>query len=319
MKRSVIFHNPNAGDSDHLPEDLVRMIKKQGYTCRYVSIKSEGWQNFDEKVDFLIAGGGDGCVRRVVEMLLHRTLMQPRFPLAILPLGTANNFSKTLGIKTDLESAISSLKSAVSRKLDVGFLNGLTKHRAFFIEGTGLGVFPALMKKMKSQSISGLSTTEKIHHTLLVLEQIIEEFEPVPVVINADGIRYEGEFLMVEVLNTKSIGPNLLLASQADPGDGHLELVLVHEQNRRELLDYIRGEIAGTPGIFSCASQPVRTVKMLLPSTALHVDDQYVEFSGGKVNISLNTGILDLLTPPMDVLEGTPGAYQPRDMEKIRG
>lgn len=56
MKRSVIFHNPNAGDSDHLPEDLVRMIKKQGYTCRYVSIKSEGWQNFDEKVDFLIAG-----------------------------------------------------------------------------------------------------------------------------------------------------------------------------------------------------------------------------------------------------------------------
>lgn len=301
MKRSVIFHNPSAGDSDHLPDELVSMIKKEGYSCKYVSIKSDNWQDFDEKVDFLIVGGGDGCVRKVVEMLLNRTLMQPRFPLAILPLGTANNFSRTLGIAPDIPDAIASIQSAVSRKLDVGFVTGLDKERSFFIEGAGLGVFPALMRKMKDISLNGLNAREKIQRALEVMEEVVEDFEPVPVVINADGIRYEGEFLMVEVMNTRSIGPNLVLAGNADPGDGNLDLVLVHEQHRRQLIEFIRGEITGRPVTLTRAGQPARRIRLTIPPTALHVDDQYVECRGGKLNLSLTASILEVLVPPAPV------------------
>lgn len=294
MEPVIFFHNPKAGDSDHALEELLALLKAQGFSCQYRSIKSRKWRSFDEHAKFLIAAGGDGCVRKVVEMLLRRTLMQRQYPLTVIPLGTANNFSRTLGIKPDQEEAIASIKSLKPRKLDVGFVNGF-RAKEFFIEGIGAGIFPALMQRAKNSVDRSLVVEERLRVALNVLEKIVRDFRPLPAVITADGTRHEGEYLMVEIMNTRSIGPNLVLAESADPGDGKLEMVLIPADQRDKLLDHIRARLDSRDDSFSYPVVQAQELTLSLPATTIHVDDKSRRYRGGDLVIYLNKGILDIL------------------------
>ncbi len=296
MKRTVFFHNPKAGDSDHEPEKLLDVLRQQGFSCQYRSVRSRGWQDFDEHPELLIAAGGDGCVRTVIEMLLRRTLMQRTYPLTVIPLGTANNFARTFGIDPDPYEAAASVKSSVSRKLDVGFAEGLPK-REFFIEGIGAGIFPALMKKAKNGVDGDLPVEEKLLETLRILEEIVRDFSPLPVTIVADGSRYEEEYLMVEIMNTRSIGPNLVLAENADPGDGLLDMVLIPAGQRARLLKHIKARIAGEEDDFSYPGIKAQEITLSLPATGIHVDDKAMQYAGGQLQVYIKEGILDILAP----------------------
>ena len=46
---------------------------------------------------------------------------------------------------------------------------------------------------------------------------------------------------MVEVLNTKAVGPRLSLAPDADPNDGFFEIVCIHNDDRVNFLQYVTG------------------------------------------------------------------------------
>lgn len=49
------------------------------------------------QVDLVVVGGGDGSLNAAAEALVETQL-----PLGILPLGTANDLARTLGLPTDL-------------------------------------------------------------------------------------------------------------------------------------------------------------------------------------------------------------------------
>jgi diacylglycerol kinase family enzyme len=57
-----------------------------------------------------------------------------------------------------------------------------------------------------------------------------------------DGRDLSGDFLMLEVMNTRSIGPNLVLAPEAVRGDGLLDVVLVPTVERDQLIEYLRDQ-----------------------------------------------------------------------------
>src|SRR5690606_15012592 len=56
-----------------------------------------------------------------------------------------------------------------------------------------------------------------------------------------DGEEITGEYLMVEVLNTKAVGPRLSLAPDADPNDGFFDIVCVKNDERTHFLRYVTG------------------------------------------------------------------------------
>jgi YegS/Rv2252/BmrU family lipid kinase len=67
----------------------------------------------------VVIGGGDGTLSSAVDHFVgHETV------LAILPLGTANSFARTLGIPLELEDAIDVIASGRCRRIDVGQING---------------------------------------------------------------------------------------------------------------------------------------------------------------------------------------------------
>ena len=65
--------------------------------------------------DLLIVGGGDGTICEAARRLAHRDMA-----LGILPLGTTNNFARTLSIPLDLPAAIGVLAAGKVADVDLG-------------------------------------------------------------------------------------------------------------------------------------------------------------------------------------------------------
>src|SRR2546423_14870138 len=105
MRIVSLLHNPKAGNESHDKKKLREAIESAGFECRYLSTKKNGWKDFDEQVDFIVVAGGDGTVSKVAEELLKRN-GKKIIPIAILPLGTANNIAKSLHISGETEKII---------------------------------------------------------------------------------------------------------------------------------------------------------------------------------------------------------------------
>ena len=89
--RILLIHNPKAGDRKHSKKQLLASLTRSGHQAFYQSIKKRGWkQAFEKPVDLVIAAGGDGTVHKSAWQLLDSGI-----PLAILPLGTANNLARS--------------------------------------------------------------------------------------------------------------------------------------------------------------------------------------------------------------------------------
>ena len=99
-KKVMLLHNPTAGASHPNAETLLKSIRKAiGVKPSYFSIKNADWKDaLSKRWDAVILAGGDGTVGKSVRWLRDRMI-----PIAILPLGTANNIARSLGIEGDLE------------------------------------------------------------------------------------------------------------------------------------------------------------------------------------------------------------------------
>jgi diacylglycerol kinase family enzyme len=114
----ALFHNPGAGDAALRAGQLTRPFEDAGYKVLYVSTKEKGWEKaFSEAFDRIVIAGGDGTVGRLAPWLAGGAT-----PFCILPLGTANNCARSLGQMNTLESVVSDLKSAQTKKLDLGIV-----------------------------------------------------------------------------------------------------------------------------------------------------------------------------------------------------
>jgi diacylglycerol kinase family enzyme len=86
--------------------------------------------------EVVVAGGGDGTVRTLAEVLAGGPV-----PLGVVPLGTLNHFARDLGIPTDVAEAVRLIPRGQVRALDVGEVNG-----EVFVNNSLLGFYPPIVK-----------------------------------------------------------------------------------------------------------------------------------------------------------------------------
>jgi diacylglycerol kinase (ATP) len=294
MKFAKLLHNPGAGDGEHSPDDLLELIEAAGFDCSYSSTKKlEKTSIKPHKLDLVILAGGDGTVRKVAPQLLQEDL-----PIGLLPMGTANNIAKTLGISTDTETIIENWTHDRVKSFDLGHVYGLDE--AFlFLEGFGFGIFPLLMKRMKKFNKEEVEDpADRLKIALKVLHDIINEFEAVKGTIKIDGNDHSGKFLLIEVMNIKSIGPNLNLAPDADPGDGFFDVVLIPEGKRKEFADYVMSKIEDNEKIKSFTTIKAKSLKICWEGDLIHADDEIIEIDKPEeININIQTEALKFLVP----------------------
>jgi diacylglycerol kinase (ATP) len=296
MKRATLLHNPTAGEKDFSKEELLELIKNQGFDCTYESVKEDSWEKFSNKSDFLIIAGGDGTVRRVAKALVKRKLLDKQFLLAILPHGTANNIAGTLGIDGSIEEIIKTWHDDETKRFDTGKVTGFESDM-FFLESFGCGIFPRLIKVMeKMEKEIGNDVEAKLKAAQAVLYDVVLNYKPRNCRIIADGTEHTGKYIMVEVMNTRSIGPNLNLTN-GDPGDGEFEIVLVPSDHKPQFEQFILNQINGGEDDFTFTTLKGKKIEIEWEdSKDIHIDDERIKGDGPvKVTIEVLPGLLEFM------------------------
>ena len=299
MRKAKVLHNPGAGEGDTTKRELVKQIESEGFKCSYSSTKQFRWENIEtEDIDFLILAGGDGTVRKVAEELLGRKVIDKKLPLGLLPFGTANNIAKTLGMDKPAPEIIHGWHDATLKNFDVGRIEGLTEP-TFFLESFGYGLFPKLMLEMKKRNKNDIQDPkEQLQAALELLHELVLSAPVKKCNIQIDTIDCSGEFLLVEVMNIRSIGPNLHLAPDADPGDGKFDIVLITENQRKHLAEYVRNKIDSLEVPFDFPLLKGKSLQIDWNGKHIHVDDEYHKADEPvSIRIELRQGLLDFLVP----------------------
>jgi YegS/Rv2252/BmrU family lipid kinase len=86
------------------------------------------------RAPMVIIGGGDGSLSSNIDHFVGKDTV-----FALLPLGTANSFAKTLGMATDLDSAIDVIAHGRRRRIDLGIIDG-----DYFANAAALGLSPMI-------------------------------------------------------------------------------------------------------------------------------------------------------------------------------
>lgn len=298
MKQAVLVHNPTAGDGNHEKQELKKMIEDAGYEVNYYSTKSLFWKHFThEDVDVIFVAGGDGTVQKLSKAMLEakqKKILQ--VPVQVLPFGTANNIARTLEIAHAGE-----VLGRQSREVgfDIGVVEGVDEE-TFFIEGIGCGIFPQLVKVMEVKEEE--EKRDEIQQSLKELLKLLKTYRAGEAVIVADKEEITGKFLLVELLNIKYIGPNFELAPNAATGDGYFELVIVREDAREELFDFVRATLDGRSVSKEIADfaevRKVKNVRLKWMDKDLHVDDEIIEnYEGGEIDIRNKKEVFKFLRP----------------------
>jgi diacylglycerol kinase family enzyme len=233
--RVTLIHNPTAGGGEHAAERLVAAIERAGYTVRYYSSKEVRISKvLDRPCEIVAIAGGDGTIRKVA---VRARPDGP--PLAILPLGTANNIAKSLGVSGQPGRLAAGWKEATERPYHRIGAEGEWGCRRL-IEGIGFGAIARAVEAMSDEHPPPDEARERFC-------DFVAKADPVELDIVCDGAAVSGAFVSVEITKIPLVGPNLLLAPKADPSDCRVEISCVPaaEEDRRRFGEWLAGEANG--------------------------------------------------------------------------
>lgn len=291
--RVTLLHNKSAGSENHAADELETAVEAAGHEIvDTVSSQEQLISSIRERpCDLIAIAGGDGTVSRAA-----CALAGCRVPLAILPLGTANNTALSLGFQGDVEELVQRWASGRLAPFDLATLSA-GDTLAPFSEAVGWGIFPSVIARADR-----MSEPDEPVHTLErdreVFRSVIEEAEARSYAIRVDGVSVTGKFLLVEVLNIPLIGPQLAVSPDSDSSDGVLELVVAGESERAALLELaVTGRVASDVRL-----RTLRGKHFTIQSedAAFHRDGSLVEREGerGEFSISVEPASVSYLLDP---------------------
>lgn len=217
-----------------------------------------------EGVTAVVAVGGDGTVNEVVNGLAGS-----RVPLGVIPMGTANDFARSVGIPTDLDHAMDVILRQPAREMDVGQVNG----RVFLNVSTG-GV------GAETTAETSPAAKERLGPLAYALTGIrkMSALRPRRGYFHGPGFEYRGEWLIFAVGNGRITGGGTAITPHASVRDGLLDLCVVEAVPRAEFarltLLVRKGEHLGHPAV-RYAQLPEVTVESAR-TMAVNVDGEPV-------------------------------------------
>ena len=87
-----------------------------------------------EGAPMVIVGGGDGSLSGTVDDVVDKDCV-----FAVLPLGTANSFARSIGLPLDLDGAVEAIATGRRRRIDLGLING-----DYFMNAAAMGLSPMI-------------------------------------------------------------------------------------------------------------------------------------------------------------------------------
>jgi diacylglycerol kinase (ATP) len=238
--RALVLLNPGARWGGEGRDEIVSRLEGLGLDP-VVEIAGEPSRVPDQvlrhrsEVDRVIVGGGDGTLHLALQGLIETGL-----PLAILPLGTANNLARTLGISTDLEEAARVAAHGLRRRIDLGWVNG-----RYFFTTASLGLSVRITEELTAESKRRWGP---LAYALVAL-RVMRRSRPFRAEISWAGGTRHSRTVQIVVGNGRYYGAALSVAEDAAIDDARLDLYSLEVRHWWELLAIapalIRGRHAG--------------------------------------------------------------------------
>ncbi len=189
----------------------VRVTWEQGDGERLVREASR------DGVKRIVSGGGDGTLNEVINGLAGID-KDKRPELAILPLGTANDFATSCTIPQTPFEALTLALSGTSNAVDI-----VQANKRFFVNvasgGFGSQVTAETPPQLKNFLGGGAYALTAVIKSL--------NFTPNHGRLRAEGIDMEGEAVVAAVCNGRQAGGGQILAPDACINDGLLDIVVI--------------------------------------------------------------------------------------------
>lgn len=286
--RIALLHNSSAGSEDHEEAELVALIEKAGHELvRVVASVTELTGLLGEGAcDLVVVAGGDGTVGRTACRLAGW-----RVPIAILPLGTANNTAHALKLPLRPKKAVKSWKSGEKLAFDLGLVHDGVE-RVRFAECVGWGVFAQTIVEAKRNERAA-SVSQKLKRDRKLFRALVESAAPRFYRVDVDGRDCSGNYVLVEVLNIGLLGPQLMLSPTSDASDGQLELVLVGDGERAALARLAK---SGQPEA-GYRTERGRRIQIETDDALLHRDGRLARYPAGTrtFEFHVEAGAIDYL------------------------
>ena len=186
----------------------VRVTWEPGDTRRIVQ------QALDEGYRTLVAGGGDGTLREVAQAVLESGIDAS---LAVMPLGTANDFAHAAGISLEPLEALALLER-VPTPVDVGEMNGEP-----FVNMTTGGFGSKVTANTSEELKKVLGGSAYLLTGLTRFNEISSAWGR----FTGPDFTWEGDFLAMGVGNGRQSGGGQVLCPQAMMDDGLLDLCII--------------------------------------------------------------------------------------------
>ena len=230
MKVKFIY-NPYSGENLILSklDKVISLHQEAGYTIvpyRITAGEDVGVALNDIKdgnYKYILIAGGDGTVDSVVNAMAKSGIS---LAIGILPVGTANDFSKFLGMPSDVEEACKQILSSEVKSVDLGSIND-----KYFVNVASTGLFTDVSQKT---DVNLKNTIGKLAYYLKGLEEL-PNFRKLHVNILSKEVEFDGEMYLLLVFNGATAG-NFNLATRADACDGLLDIIMFKAVQIYELL-----------------------------------------------------------------------------------
>jgi YegS/Rv2252/BmrU family lipid kinase len=209
----------------------------------------------------IVVAGGDGSLHAVVSAL-HRRHELDHAVMGLLPMGTGNDFARSLGIPVDPEEAALVIASGEVRPMDliVDELGEVVVNNVHVGAGAAASRRGAAIKKKLGGIGVGRVNLGRLGYPIGAVMSALDE-PSVHVHVELDGevvTDVDRPVLMVAIGNGASVGGGTELAPEADPEDGQVDVMISHavgaaaklgyafhlrrgEHHRRDDVQYLRG------------------------------------------------------------------------------
>lgn len=221
MEKVRFIYNPFSGENAILQEldKVFKIHQENGYQVIPYRIQRdaeiiEALEDIDESYAYILVAGGDGTVDSVVNAMMEKGI---NLPIALLPVGTANDFGKFLNLPEDVGEACERIVKSKPTAVDIGKIN-----EKYFVNIASTGLFTDVSQKT---DVNLKNTIGKLAYYLKGLEEL-PNFRKLNIHLKSDEIDYAGEMYLLLVFNGQTAG-NFKLATRADMQDGLLDVIMI--------------------------------------------------------------------------------------------
>lgn len=191
---------------------------------------AQGYRNF-------IVAGGDGLLNEAVNAIFTQTEVDPtRVTVAVIPLGTGNDWVRTFGIPFDYEAAIKIIRNGKSLKHDIGrvfYYVQKEEKSSYFINMCGVGFDAEVNKKVTDDGERGhLGPMKYRYHVFSSLMG----YSPTRMTIVIDGKELKHEVFSLALGIGKYNGGGMKQLPFAMPDDGVFDLSIIRKITRLKVI-----------------------------------------------------------------------------------